>query len=147
MLRFRPLEPRDVDFVAEVMTAVRPPGSAIDPVVLRYEWENEQSGTQAVRHIAERDGARVGFAVLERAVEGPARAHATLFGDLVRAARDPQELDELVACEQLLGGFEDPSPGLGCLSLAVGGVVRPGLDFPRHLCRVAHYQSESYSIE
>ena len=97
MLRFRPLEPRDVDFVAEVMTAVRPPGSAIDPVVLRYEWENEQSGTQAVRHIAERDGARVGFAVLERAVEGPARAHATLFGDLVRAARDPLELDELVA--------------------------------------------------
>jgi hypothetical protein len=97
MLRFRPLAPDDIEFVADVMTAVRPTGSAVDPVVLRYEWENEQSRTGSDRHVAEHDGSRVGFAVLERALDGPGRAHATLFGDLVQAARDPRRLDEVVA--------------------------------------------------
>ena len=130
MLTFRPLIPDDIEFVADVMTAVRPAGSAIDPVVLRYEWENEQSGTRADRSIAERGGFRAGYAVVERAVDGPARAHATLFGDLVLAQRDPAALAELVAFAEarafadgatVVRAFADEHDRLRAESLAARG--------------------------
>jgi hypothetical protein len=95
VLSFRALEPGDVEFVADVMTAVRPWG-AVDPVVLRHEWDHEYSTTRADRYVALDDGVRAGYVVVERALDGPARSHATIHGEVVVRLRGPRVLDEVV---------------------------------------------------
>lgn len=82
-LVFRPATPDDATFAADVITAVRP-ASPVDPVLLRYDWENESDAWLARRFIVEGDGRRVGFAWIGRPREyGDGPRFADMGGELL----------------------------------------------------------------
>lgn len=96
-LVFRPAVLDDAAFASDVFSAVRPDAPS-DPVVARYEWENEVESSYIVRRfVAERDARPIGFAFYEHPRwERTAARWALVSGELLPAER-PRHLDAMFA--------------------------------------------------
>src|ERR671935_1079584 len=96
-LTLRPATLDDADFVADVMTEVRPT-SPTDPTILRYWWAHPVQSLETARFVVRRGGRDVGYGETGHAKwELNLKRYGAAVGDLLPSARSRESLDALFA--------------------------------------------------
>jgi len=86
----------DVEFVADLETAVRP-DDARDPVTLKHYWRNPEENAKIERFIGEVGGERVAYAHQRHELWKTPKRFGNITGDLMPAHRTAARIDALFA--------------------------------------------------